>query len=482
MKKVVVILIAKQFFKKTFSNKGLLMLLFLFLAVLSYVTVNSWIAFEKHHHVVEHHQDESRNSWDNNPDKHPHRMAHFGSFTFRLQHPLSVFDSGIESYTGNTIFLEAHKQHTANFSEASLSTGLIRFGDLNITMLLQLILPLIIFFLGYASITSEKENGTLKIIHIQGAKVKEILLGKSLGLFLVSVLFFLPAFIALWSITFLEEGEILNSAIAIRCLLITISYIFFYLILCFITVIVSGKSQNSNKALLSLLGVWLSFFIITPKMAQVVGNSMYPNLSKIAFKGTIEEEISKQGDSHNPNDPYFNSLRDSILKAHNVTDVKDLPINYSGFVMSKGEEKSAIIYNKQYNKLIDTYRKQNSITDGLVVLNPYLAIKNVSMSFSGTDFDTYVNFLSQTENYRYKQSQYMNELQMKFISNKATSSEGKVNVIDKTYWKSTPKFNYEFTAVSQTIKTQLSAIITLVVWFLLALLFMIKFSNRFKII
>ena len=209
---------------------------------------------------------------------------------------------------------------------------------------------------------------------------------------------------------------------------------------------------------------------------------MYPNLSKIAFKGTIEEEISKQGDSHNPNDPYFNSLRDSILKAHNVTDVKDLPINYSGFVMSKGEEKSAIIYNKQYNKLIDTYRKQNSITDGLVVLNPYLAIKNVSMSFSGTDFDTYVNFLSQTENYRYKQSQYMNELQMKFISNKATSSEGKVNVIDKTYWKSAPKFNYEFTAVSQTIKTQLSAIITLVVWFLLALLFMIKFSNRFKII
>ncbi|WP_158837824.1 ABC transporter permease [Polaribacter sp. L3A8] len=481
MKKAVVILIAQQFFKKTFSNKGLLILCFIFFAVLAYVTTNSWLAFEKHHHVVEHHQNESRKSWDNNPDKHPHRMAHFGSFTFRLQHPLSIFDSGIESYTGNAIFLEAHKQHTANFSEASLSTGLIRFGDLNITMLLQLILPLIIFFLGYASITSEKENGTLKIMHIQGAKVKEILLGKSLGLFLISALFFLPAFISLWSISFLESNSV-NSSIAIRSLLITISYLLFYVILSFITVIISGKSKNSNKALLSLLGVWLLFFIITPKMAQVVGGSMYPNLSKIAFKAVIEDEISKQGDSHNANDLYFKSLRDSILKANNVTDVKDLPFNYSGFIMSKGEEQSTKIYNKQHNKLINTYRKQNSITNSLVLLNPYLAIKNLSMSFSGTDFDTYVNFLSQAEQYRYKQSQYMNKLQMKFISNKATSSEGNINVIDKSYWKSAPKFNYEFISVFQTIKIQLLAFITLIFWFLLALLFINKFSNRFKII
>ncbi|QMU62942.1 MAG: ABC transporter permease subunit [Flavobacteriaceae bacterium] len=301
MKKAVVILIAKQFFKKTFSNKGLLILLFIFLAVLAYVTTNSWLTFEKQHHVVEHHQKESRKSWDNNPDKHPHRMAHFGSFVFRQQHPLSIFDSGIETYTGNAIFLEAHKQHTANFSEASLSTGLVRFGDLNITMLLQLILPLILFFLGYAAITSEKENGTLKIMHMQGATIKEILLGKSLGLFFISAIFFLPAFLCLWCISFIESDAI-NSAIVLRCLLITVSYLLFYMILCCVTILISGKSSSSNKSLLSVLGVWLLFFIIVPKMAQVVGNSLHPNLSKIAFKAAIEEEISKQGDSHNPDD------------------------------------------------------------------------------------------------------------------------------------------------------------------------------------
>ena len=482
MKKSVVILIAKQFFKKTFNSKGLMALLTIFLLVLIYVTVDGWNAFEANHHTIEHHQDKARKSWEDNPDKHPHRMAHFGTFAFRTQHPLRIFDSGIESYTGNSIFLEAHRQNTANFSEASLSTGLVRFGDLNIAMLLQLILPLIIFFIGYAAISSEKESGTLKIYYTQGVTMKELLLGKSLGLFLIVALFFIPALLALWSIALVDDFHLENAAVLVRIILISICYIIFYAILCSLTIIISGRSANSNKALLSLLGGWLLFFVIIPKTSQVVGNSIYPNLSKIEFRAEVEEEVSKKGDSHDPNDPHFNKLRDSILKVYNVTDVKDLPFNYSGFLMSKGEEQTALIYNQEQDKLIKSYKNQNSITNGLVIFNPYLAIKNLSMSLSGTDFTTYVGFLNQTEKYRYKQSQYMNELQMKFISNKATTSEGKVHVVGQEYWKSAPKFEYQFLSVSKTIKNQLFAFVSLFVWFIVSCIIMIKFSNRFKII
>ncbi len=481
MRAALVILIGKQFFKKTFFNKGLFVLLTLFLVVLTYVTINGWRTFEAHHHVVEHHQGKERQSWENNPDKHPHRMAHFGSFVFRLQHPLSIFDSGIESYTGNAIFLEAHKQHTANFSQASLSTGLMRFGDLSIALLLQLILPLIIFFIGYASMTFEKENGTLKVIYMQGISIKEVLLGKVLGLFLIATLFFVPALIALWSISLIDMYAV-NSKIAIRTFLIAINYVVFFLILCCITVIVSGKSTNSNKALLTLLGSWLLFFIIIPKTAQVLGNAVYPNVSIIEFKAAIENDILKQGDSHDPNDPRFNKLRDSVLNANNVSDTKDLPFNYGGFLMSKGEAQTAKTYSDHHKKLIKTYKKQNSITNGLVLINPYLAIKNLSISLSGTDFNTYENFLIQTEKYRYMQSQYMNDLQMKFISNKAKSSGGKVHVVKKDYWKAIPKFSYEFVSLSKTLRNQILALLSLNIWLVVMLLILIKFSNRFKII
>jgi len=285
----------------------------------------------------------------------------------------------------------------------------------------------------------------------------------------------------LWSVSFIESVTA-HSVIPMRSALITIAYMIFYLIVCCSTVIISGKSKNSNKALLTLVSSWLLFFIIIPKTAQVVGNSIYPNLSKTAFKAAIEAEISKQGNSHNPDDPFFNKLRDSVLKAHKVTDIKDLPFNYSGFLMSKGEEQSATIYHSQHQQLIETYRKQNSITNSLVLLNPYLAIKNVSMSLSGTDFDTYVSFLSQTETYRYEQSQYMNDLQMKFISNKAKSSEGKVHVVDKKYWKSVPTFKYAYRSLYETIQAQLLAIAALLIWLLFTVLYIRKFSHRFKII
>ena len=104
------------------------------------------------------------------------------------------------------------------------------------------------------------------------------------------------------------------------------------------------------------------------------------------------------------------------------------------------------------------------------------------MSLSGTDFDTYMSFLLQTEKYRYKQSQYMNNLQMKFISNKAKSSEGKVHVVDSEYWKSLPKFKYTYISIGETINAQLLALGTLLVWLLVTLLFISKFSHRFKII
>ena len=78
-------------------------------------------------------------------------MAHFGTFAFRINPSLAMFDYGIESFTGNTVFLEAHRQNSVNFSEATFSTGTLRFGELSLALLLQLVLPLILFFIGLAN-------------------------------------------------------------------------------------------------------------------------------------------------------------------------------------------------------------------------------------------------------------------------------------------------------------------------------------------
>ncbi|WHT38720.1 hypothetical protein QNH98_17290 [Myroides sp. mNGS23_01] len=85
---------------------------------------------------------------------------------------MSILDKGLDDYLGNVIFLEAHKQNTANISEANSSGVLVRFGVFTPAFILQVLLPLIIFFVGFNLITKEKEDNTLKLLSIQGASKK----------------------------------------------------------------------------------------------------------------------------------------------------------------------------------------------------------------------------------------------------------------------------------------------------------------------
>src|SRR5688572_29124383 len=105
-----VILIASHFVRTVFRGRVVIPVFTIWLALVIYAAVTGYTTYTSQNALRTYYQQKARESWDANPDKHPHRMAHFGSFAFRIKHPLSMFESGMESYTGNAVFLEAHKQ------------------------------------------------------------------------------------------------------------------------------------------------------------------------------------------------------------------------------------------------------------------------------------------------------------------------------------------------------------------------------------
>ena len=475
MRKEVLLLIARQFWAGAFKSKAIYLLLGL-MTVLLFYAVYSGIRYHDHNHFRENYQQVARDSWEANPDKHPHRMAHFGTFAFRLKHPLSIFDFGIESFTGNAVFLEAHKQNMVNFSEAGFSTSLIRFGELSMAMILQIILPLIIFFIGYAAIVADRENGTLKILLTQGATWKEIIYGKSLGLFNISLLFYLP-FVFLIVIVIITEGH--NTADDwIRLFTILFAYLLYIATLSLLTVIISVSSHSSKNALVKLLGLWLLLVVVLPRTSQAVGSYFHPTPTKLEFRGAIEREVIQFGDSHDPNDPYYKAMRDSVLEVHNVQSINELPFNYAGFQMFMGEKISAEIYKRHHSELLDQYRKQNQLTKLLAIINPYLGVKNLSMALCGTDLESYVDFQNQAEKYRYDLAQAMNELQMKYIKANVTSSEGRVNVVDSKEWEAFPDFSYEYPTIGSVLKNELIAVFSIFFWLLLSVRMMNYWSKK----
>lgn len=465
MRKEVLLLIATQFWKSAFKSKAIYILIGL-MAVLLFFAARSGVGYHDQNHLREQHQQLARESWEGNPDKHPHRMAHFGTFAFRLKHPLSIFDFGIESFTGNTVFLEAHRQNTVNFSEATFSTSLIRFGELSMAMILQIILPLMIFFIGYAAISGDRENGTLRILLTQGASWRELLFGKSLGLFGIALVFFLPFFLTILLLLLLEAHISMDDWV--RLLLLFGMYTCYFATLSMLTIVISVSSRSSKSALVKLLGIWLLFMVVLPRMAQSIGTYLNPTPTKLAFRSAIEEEVIQYGDSHDPNDPYYKSVRDSVLLAHGVDSVSKLPFNYGGFQMYLGEKISAEVYRKHLDRLWERYQKQNQLVKWLALVNPYLSVKNTSMALCGTDLSSYEDFQREAESYRYQMAQAMNTLQMKYIKANVNSSEGRVNVVDRKEWEAFPDFSYEYAAVGLTLRKETISIVATLLWLFIA--------------
>ena len=473
----IILTIAKQTYKATFNNKGTLALAILLGLSLGLATFVGWQNYKTQNNQRLHYKQMVREQWLAKPDKHPHRMAHYGYLAFREKHELSFFDFGIESFAGVSIFLEAHKQNTVNFSEAGFSNGMLRFGEISVAMVLQLLVPLLIFFLGYSCISSERESGTLKILLCQNVSWKNLLWGKTLGIIGVCLSIFIPLIlltILLWAS--LSNWNISLDA-AMRLIMLVLSYSVYFFIISAITVLVSAFQRSSKTALTTLLACWILFMVIMPRITQAIGTKIYSAPAKIEFADAIAADIQKQGDSHDPHDPHYAALKDSLLRAYRVDDVKKLPFNYGGYIMAEGEKITSTIYSDHQRELNQTFRRQSSITAIAGLLNPYLSLKQISMALTAADFNTFVDFQRQAESYRYQLAQKMNKLQIDKISNVAPGEHEKPLSISSANWAEQPDFNYEFGKLSTVMSNELLALASLSIW-LIATLILLQYASR----
>ncbi|PWV55885.1 DUF3526 domain-containing protein [Chitinophaga sp. S165] len=482
MRRDVLLLLAKQLVSNAFRNKAIVMLLGIVAILLIYATYSCAGIYLQETQSRQSYQKEVREHWEEMPDKHPHRMAHYGYIVFRPKSPLSIFDPGMESYVGNAVFLEAHRQNSVNFSEAGFSTGMLRFGEISMAMILQILVPLVIFFIGFNTVAADRENGTLKILLGQGVSWKEIMTGKIIGLFgialsllLLVLIFLIAAGVSIPQKQFTADDLLLISWIML-------CYAVYFGIISIVAVLISAYSRTAKLALVSLISIWLLWAIILPRTMQAAGNFLYASPSRIEFETAIEKELIQKGDSHNPDDPYYKALKDSVLRIYNASSVEQLPFNYSGFQMKEGERISAVIYNQHLFALLDRYQQQNDVSRLSAFVNPLMALRNLSMSISGTGFNNYTRFQQQAEAYRYQLAQHMNDLQIKLISNKKPGDNDKPYSISSEHWKSFPDFSYKTERPIVMITSETLSLFALLCWMLLLITAVSILSKKLKAI
>jgi ABC-2 type transport system permease protein len=368
--------------------------------------------------------------WDAQPDRHPHRVVHYGHYVFRTTSPLSLFDFGVDPFTGHTLFLEGHRQNSANFSDAGQSSVLLRFGQLTPAFVLQVITPLLIAFLAFGSIAREREQGQLRLLVAQGASGMALLGGKLLAHAGVALLMGLPVFVALAALS------IANTQVRMQGALMVAGYAAYLLLWSTLAVLISASLPRARDALLVLVGCWIASTVVLPRLMPDVAAHQVERPTRIEAEAAVALQLAAMGDSHNPNDPHFAQFRARILKQYGVASVEQLPVNYGGLVIAEGERLTSALFEQAMLAEFARQERQNRLVDRAALLSPVLALRRLSMALAGTDGASHVRFLLAAERYRYALIQALNQLH----TTEVRYHNDRDQRLDSAHWKRMPRF------------------------------------------
>jgi ABC-2 type transport system permease protein len=410
----------------------------------------------------------------NAPARHPHRMAHYGSYAFRPKSSLSFFDFGLDSYTGTMVYLEAHQQNSANFSSVQQSGTLMRFGEMTLAFVLQWLIPLLIIFLCFNAFTQEKEQETIKVLLSQGLSVGRIANAKLKGYGKVLLLIIIPAMLTASLFLMLANNLSVNADFGFRLLLFFSVYALYFFIFLAGSILVSAWSRHSRTALLTLLGIWITACVIMPKMTANLGSLLYQTPTKAEMDAHVHHAASKGIDGHNPQDKRTEAFTRSLLQKYGVDSVSQLPVNIDGLVMAEGEAYSSKVYAQEFDRLAQTYGQQNAVSEWAGFINPFLSVRYISMGLAGTDQQHYVHFLKAAEEYRYRLAQHMNTLQATKLH-----YHDKDTRLDASNWKNYPAFEYRQPPVSFILSAHLISFAALLLWGLILYLVFHTLINRY---
>lgn len=414
-----------------------------------------------------------RKQWEEIKAMNPHGAAHYGTYIFKPSNLLSSLDEGVNSITGNVLKVEGHVQNEIIHSEASQMQAVSKFGKLKSSLLLQYILPLLLIFLAFHSINTEKQSGRLKLLILQGASLTKIVFAKTFSVWLYSILL-LGLTIAIYAILNLN---LINKDIIQRTLLFFVSYSLYYFILIGLTIFLSSRFKNTSLALTTMLGFWIVWTIFLPNILMSSVEKWHELPSREEFQKSMSDDRSMGIDGHNPFDERTEELKKEVLKSYNVDSLSQLPINFEGIRMQEDEEYGNIVWDRHFGNLSNVLLQQKRTYQIGGFINPFISLQNVSMGFAGNDNIHHQQFLLQVEKYR---REFIKILNNEFAYGGSKTGDWDWTA-DSNFYKSVKDFEYKPTVISNVFSNYRIDLLLLITWSLLVSFLLISRTEKIEI-
>ncbi|MCH9650312.1 MAG: DUF3526 domain-containing protein [Deltaproteobacteria bacterium] len=377
--------------------------------IIAATSVLTAVRFTEERQERAHQQEVAEETFLSQPARHPHRMVHYGHYVFRTPPPLAIIDPGVDSVTGQSIFLEGHRQNTAMFADTRASANVGGFQTLSPASVYKVLIPLLLIALGHGVFVREREARTLAPLLAQGVSGVTLYAGKVLALTALSAALLTPMLIM--SLIGVASGEAASVSLAVVA-----AYGAYLLVWSALIVLMSAALRTRGVVLGCLVFVWLSWSLITPRLAVASASAAEPSPGKLETDYQLKADLRKLGDGHNAADPAFNALKANLLAEYDVDSVEELPINFRGAVAQASEADLTEVMNEYAERRMALEIRQSHHANGFGWLSPTLAVSAASRHLAGVDLETHHRFLREAEAVRFDFVQGLNKSHVEELS------------------------------------------------------------------
>ena len=413
-------------------------------------------------------QRQAHDTFLSQPARHPHRMVHYGHYVFRSPSPLAAFDPGLDPVTGQTLFLEGHRQNTAAFAAAAAGARLGGLPALSPAVVYQLFVPLLLIVLGYGAVARERESATLMPLLMQRVSGGTLVAGKLWALGATALLLTLPvAAIGLWATIAGDSGWAALGVVAL-CALYLLAW-------CAIIVAVSAVFRSRHFSLAALAALWIAAAWVVPAVSVDAAARTQPVPGKIDTDLRMLAELREVGDGHNAAAPAFARLREDLLAQHGVERPEDLPVNLRGVVAQHAEAKLTRVLDRYADERMAGETAQAHAARSFGWLSPVVAFATASRALAGTDLDNHHRFMREAEALRFRFVQALNRIhaeQLAYTDDIARSRDAEAERrtrVDPSAWRVLEEFRFRPASVATRLQSAAPALFMLLAWLSLAL-------------
>jgi len=386
--------------------------------------------FERERHTAEAIDQEV---WEGQGARNPHSAAHFSRYAFKPIPSLAAFDPGVIDYAGIAVWMEAHVQNPAVFRRAEDLGDDGQFANLSPAWVLQVIAPLFLFLILFGTVSGEREDGTLRQLAASGAPPRALFAGKLVGTCAAIGVITLPALLlGVWAVSAASDDAMMADT-GIRTLGLILTYALYFAGLGGFALGISALCRDRRSALITLVSLWAVSIILLPRLASGLAMTLYPQPDASDMANALKAIPM----AYRKDTAYQEKMKAELLAQYGAQRVEDLPVDFLGYRLQKGEEYTDPLFDAFYDDIHARHAQQARLLDALSIVSPVLAVQSLSAGLSGSDRVHQIDFTKAAEAHRRKIIKQLND---ELLIN-GVKTKGRY-IADPSLWKDVPNLRY----------------------------------------